>query len=480
MDECIRQTELVAGTPAQAPVVLVGILDDPDDGSSLGPQRASAPAAVEMALAAADAAWSAGGWSDVSLADRCAALERFAAALDERAEEIAWVDAIDSGVPIAVTRLMGESLGDTVRGAIATARELGEETDLGVDGRRVELLRLPWGAAAVLTPWNAPAAAAIGKVANALLAGCPTILKPSEQAPSFSTAFAAAALEAELPPGAFQIVHGDREVAATLTGDPRIKAIALIGGQATGRAVAAAAAPRMAALQLELGGSNPALIAADAEIESTAEALVEGMTKLNGQWCEAPRRVIVPVALQTDLVEALEERLAKLKVGPARAESTEFGPLANRGHLARVGAQVEALGGEARPTTELPAGDGLFFSPTIVLGADPARAPEEIFGPVLTVLPYAEEAEGLALANAGDDGLAAYVFGGDRERAFALGTRLHAGEVRIGGTKLIDLVGDSTQSFWGSSGLGSHGSHQLFEAFRGSRIVGEDDPAIPL
>lgn len=478
-DEGIHQTELIAGVPAEAAVVLGGTLDDPDDGSSLGPRRASTAAAVEAALVAAEDAWRT-GWSDLSLADRCEALERFAAALDRRAEEIAWVDAVDSGVPITVTRLMGESLGGTVRGAIATARELGEETDLGVDGRRVEVLRLPWGPAAILTPWNAPAAAAIGKVANALLAGCPTILKPSEHAPSFSTAFAAAASEAELPPGAFQIVHGDREVAAALTGDPRIKAIALIGGQATGRAVAAAAAPRMAALQLELGGSNPALIAADAEIDATADALVEGMTKLNGQWCEAPRRAIVPAALQADLVEALEMRLAALKVGPARAESTEFGPLANRGHLARVGAQVGALGGEARATTELPAGDGLFFSPTIVLGADPALATEEIFGPVLTVLPYAEEAEGLALANAGDDGLAAYVFGADRERAFALGARLHAGEVRIGGTKLIDLVDSSTQSFWGSSGLGSHGARQVFEAFRGSRIVGEDDPAIPL
>ncbi|OJU84139.1 MAG: hypothetical protein BGO11_20925 [Solirubrobacterales bacterium 70-9] len=480
MDEQTRHTELIVGTTAEAAVVLDGTLDDPDDGSSLGSQRASTPDAVEAALVAAEAAWRVGDWSDLPLVERCEALERFAVALDRRAGEIAWVDAIDSGVPIAVTRLMGESLGGTVRGAIATARGLGEEADLGVDGRRVELLRLPWGPAAILTPWNAPAAAAIGKVANALLAGCPAILKPSEQAPSFSTAFAAAALEAGLPPGAFQIVHGDREVAAALTGDPRIKAIALIGGQATGRAVAAAAAPRMAALQLELGGSNPALVAPDAEIEATAEALAEGMTKLNGQWCEAPRRAIVPAALQTDLVDALEKRLAALAVGPARSESTEFGPLANRGHLARVGAQVGALGGEARPTAELPAGEGLFFSPTIVLGADPAHATEEIFGPVLTILPYGAEAEGLALANAGDDGLAAYVFGADRERAFALGTRLHAGEVRIGGTKLIDLVGDSTQSFWGSSGLGSHGARQVFEAFRGSRIVGEDDPAIPL
>src|SRR6185312_2805648 len=103
------------------------------------PQRASTPAAVEAALTAADAAWRA-GWSEVPLAERCEALERFAAALDQRCEEIAWVDAIDSGVPIAVTRLMGESLGATVRGAIATARELGDATDLGVDGRRVELL----------------------------------------------------------------------------------------------------------------------------------------------------------------------------------------------------------------------------------------------------------------------------------------------------------------------------------------------------
>ena len=465
-----------AGEPADE---LGGVLENPSDGTRLGPQRASSAESVERALAAAAAAWEEGTWSELPGEERIAALERFAAALEPHAEEIARLDMIDSGVPLSIMRLFAGSLADSVRAACAAYAAAGDGRRLEAAGRRVEVLRLPWGPAVLLTPWNAPSGAAIGKLAAALVAGCPTILKPSEFAPSFAQLFATAAQEAELPPGAFQILHGDAGVAGRLVADERVRAIALTGSQAAGRAVAATAAARMAALQLELGGSNAAVVAADADLVASAAGLADGVAKLNGQWCEAPRRVFVARELHDDLRDALVADLGARRIGPAEEEATAIGPLAHRGHFERVKAQAAALGGEATATGELPGGDGFYFSPVVVTGAGPEDAAEEIFGPVITLHPVADDREAVALANANGDGLAGYVFSSDPERAFTIGRRLHAGEIRIGGSNLIDLAPGSTQSFWGTSGIGAHGTSQVLEAFRGSRVVGEEDPALP-
>jgi betaine-aldehyde dehydrogenase len=167
-------------------------------------------------------------------------------------------------------------------------------------------------------------------------------------------------------------------------------------------------------------------------------------------------------------------------VGPARDARSQVGPLVTRAHRDKVLRQVGALGGEARVTAAVPDGSGSFLSPTLVLGLPADSVREEIFGPVLSVHRVATDAEAVGAANANGDGLAGYVFCGDHERAFTLGRALHCGEIRIGGTNLLDLAPDSTQSFWGSSGIGAHGGREVLEAFRGSRIVGEEDPALAL
>jgi betaine-aldehyde dehydrogenase len=472
--------ELVDGALAAAAEDLGGRLEDPDDGSVIGPQRASESAVVERALAVAQDAWSTGAWSDLSLGERRLALERLATELDARAEDVALLDAVDSGVPISVTRAVAGSLGSLVCAVLDEAERAGERRGLAAGGRRVEVLRLPWGPAVLLTPWNAPAAAAVAKIANALAAGCPAILKPSELAPSSAGVIAEAALAAQLPPGALQIVHGGAAVAQHLAGDQRVRMVSLTGGAAAGRAVALAAAPRMAALQLELGGTNPAIVTSDADIPAAARSLAAGATKLNGQWCEAPRRVFVAAGRHDDLVDALEEALTQVHVGPARDARSEVGPLVSGAHRDRVVRQVEALGGEARATAAVPDGPGSFMSPTLVLGVPAGGVREEIFGPVLSVHRVAADVEAVGAANANGDGLAGYVFCGDDERAFALGRALHCGEIRIGGTNLLDLAPGSTQSFWGSSGIGAHGGREVLEAFRGSRIIGEEDPTLAL
>ena len=327
------QLELVAGELSSPGVVLGGDHEDPNTGEAMAPRLASTDEAVERALAAA---WEAWGEGDMPMDERAALLGRLAAEVDDRAERIAVAEALDTGVPIAVTRMIAGSLGETIRAVAALAAETLAPRALDAGGRRVEQLRPPWGPAALLVPWNAPAPTAVGKIANALVAGCPAIVKPSEHAVAACSLIAEAAVAAGLPSGALQIVHGDGLLGAQLATDERIRAIALTGGQASGRAVAAAAAPRMAALRLELGGTNPAVVTADADAEAAAEALIRGMTKLSGQWCEAPRRVLVASGLHDALHDALLDRLSAIKVGSSMDETTQLGPIGNRPHFRRV------------------------------------------------------------------------------------------------------------------------------------------------
>ena len=293
-----EQRDLIVGVLQPAGLELDGVLEHPDTGRIWAKQRSTAPDALDAALACAESAWGwgSGSWSGLDLEARASHLERLADEIDARAKAIATADARDSGVPIGITSAIAGSLGQMVRGVIATARAELATRELNGGARRVELLRLPFGPAVLLAPWNAPGPTAVGKVANALAAGCPAILKPSEHAPGAAAQLAQAALAAELPAGTLQIVHGGPEVALGLVGDRRVRVVNMTGGQAAGRAVAAAAAPRMAALQLELGGTNPAIVADDADLGTTAAALAAGMTKLNGLWWEAPRRVLVSVA----------------------------------------------------------------------------------------------------------------------------------------------------------------------------------------
>ena len=469
------QLELVAGELAPPGATLGGDNEDPNTGEAMAPRLASTDEAVQRALAAAWKAWGEGGvgrrgpgeWSGWSVEERAEVLGRLADAIDARAERIAVAEALDTGVPISVTRMIAGSLGDTIRAVAALAVETLGPRALDAGGRRVEQLRPPWGPAALLVPWNAPAPTAVGKVANALAAGCPAIVKPSEHAVAACSLIAEAAIGAGVPGGALQVVHGDGRLGAQLAADPRVRAIALTGGQASGRAVATAAAPRMAALRLELGGTNPAVVTADADVEATAEALVKGMTKLSGQWCEAPRRVLVAAEVHDPLREALVERLRAVKVGSSLDEATALGPIGNRPHYERVCARLGRVA---------PCDGGFFLAPAIVAGSPH----DELFAPVLAVHPVASEEEAIAAANAPGDGLAAYVFAGDDERALALARRLHAGEVRIGGTGLLDLAPAAEQSFWGSSGTGAHGPRNTLAFFTGARVVGVDDPSAPI
>jgi phenylacetaldehyde dehydrogenase len=364
---------------------------------------------------------------------------------------------------------------------------IGAETVLPADGRDVRILRRPLGPAAVLAPWNAPTFVGVAKLASALAAGCPVILKPSEWAPAgcqiVAEVLASAIAAMELPPGVFQLVHGGAQVGAQMASDPRIRAISFTGGGAGGHAVATAAAPHFTAVQLELGGHNPAIIHADADIAATAAALAKGMTKLNGQWCEAPGKILVPQHLHDDLVDALTDELTRLTVGHCLNDDTDVGPIAYSAHRDRLQHNIADLigqGGRAVTTAALPDLPGWFMSPTLVVGTPAHASTEELFGPAVSIHPVASAEEAITAANGPQTGLAGFVFGTDLDAAMATAARIAAGEIRVNGCNLADLADDSEQTFWNSAGIGGHGPTDMVRFFQGRLTIGVDDADLPI
>jgi phenylacetaldehyde dehydrogenase len=207
------------------------------------------------------------------------------------------------------------------------------------------------------------------------------------------------------------------------------------------------------------------------------------MTRLNGQWCEAPGKVLVHESIHDSFVEAMKFELSQLKVGDALDETTQVGPLAferQRDSLKASVTRLLNLGGELVTGGELPNLDGWFLAPGMIVGCKPEVASEELFGPLVTVHAVNSVEEALRHANGPATGLDAFVFGGDESRALQVGSRIRAGEVRINGTFMSDLAGNSRQSFWGNSGIGGHGPQYGVRFFLGDRVVGVDNPDLPL
>jgi betaine-aldehyde dehydrogenase len=481
------QIDLVDGAWSRPTVPLPATLDDPNTGTPLQPQLSSTIEDVDRALAAADALHRAGNWAWTPAERRAELLNHIADGLGRRVAEIAYEDAMATGNPYRVAAQMASYLAPRVRSARDQLFDVGEASDLRAGGRPVRLLRRPLGPAVVLAPWNAPTFVAVAKVASALAAGCPVILKPSEWAPGGCQIVAEliqeAVAELDLPRPVFQFVHGAAQIGAQLVADPRVRAISFTGGAAGGRAVAQAAAPHFTALQLELGGHNPAIVLRDADIALTARALAAGMTKLNGQWCEAPGKILVPVEIHDALVDALLEELATLRLGHAFDPGTDIGPLAHRAHLEHLTGRVDELaaaGGKPLTASTTPDLDGWFFPPTVVVGLRAEESQRELFGPAVSVHAVRTTSEALDAAEGPETGLAGFVFGSATDETMQVAARIPAGEIRINGCNLADLADGSEQSFWNNAGIGAHGPTDMLRFFQGRRTIGIDDPSLPI
>jgi betaine-aldehyde dehydrogenase len=392
---------------------------------------------INAAVAAARSA--APGWAAETAEGRGGYLRRIHGALAARAEEVARTITREVGMPIKMSRRM--QVGAPLAILESAARHASTFTYEERVGNSL-VVREPVGVVGAITAWNYPLYLLAAKVGSALAAGCTVVLKPSELAPLSALAFADAVREAGLPPGVFNLVVGYGPVAGeALARHPGVDALTFTGSTRAGKRVAQLAAGTVKRVALELGGKSASIVLDDADLAVAVKATVNMCFLNSGQTCAALTRLLVPQALQEEAARLAVEVARSFTPGDPSLESTRLGPLASaaqrervRGHIAtgtREGAALLCGGTEPPPGLA----KGYFVQPTVFGRVDPrsAIAQEEIFGPVLSIIPCRDEDEAVAIANGTSYGLAGAVWSADERRAEAVARRMRTGQVDING-----------------------------------------------
>jgi len=401
----------------------------------IGHVAAGSAADVDLAVAAARRAFA--SFSQTSVADRLALLTRIKDLLEERSEQFAQAIVAEMGAAIGFARAGQCYFGiEHVRVAIDVLRDFAFESE--VDG--IHIRKEPIGVCALITPWNWPLYQITAKVAPALAAGCTVVLKPSELSPFTALLFAQVMHDAGTPPGVFNLVNGTGEVVgAAMSAHPDVDLVSFTGSTRAGVLVAQAAAPTVKRVVQELGGKSPNVFLPDADFAGAVPKGVLGAMRNVGQSCAAPTRMVVPAARLAE-VEAFAADAAKaIVVGDPLDEATVLGPLANAPQFAKVQELIQSgidqgaklvCGGPGRPQG---LNHGYFARPTIFSEVTPDMriAQEEIFGPVLVLMPYTDEDDAVRIANATVYGLSSHVQSADQESARRVARQIRAGQVHI-------------------------------------------------
>jgi acyl-CoA reductase-like NAD-dependent aldehyde dehydrogenase len=423
---------------------------------------------VDRAVAAARAAFD--EWSRSSVDERAKAVERLGEALSARVPDIGTLVAQEVGMPISMSTVIQGALPAMVMGSYGPLlRDAVLEERIGSS----VVVREAAGVVAAITPWNYPLHQAVAKVAPALAAGCTVVLKPSEIAPLSAFVLAEAAEEVGLPPGVLNVVTGrGRAAGEALVRHPEVDVVSFTGSTAAGRRVAALAAETVKRVTLELGGKNASIVLDDADLADAVSSAVRQCMLNSGQTCIAWSRLLVPRALHDEAAALAADVVASYVLGDPLDYSTTLGPVATETHRGRVRAAIAGgvdegarlvAGGADRPAG---LDRGWFVRPTVLAGIDGRMtvAREEVFGPVLAVLPHDGDDAAVRLANDTIYGLSAGVFSGDRDRALSVARRLRVGMVDIngGGFNLLAPFGGYKQSGYGRE-LGRHGLEAYLE-----------------
>jgi 5-carboxymethyl-2-hydroxymuconic-semialdehyde dehydrogenase len=447
----------------------------PVDGSVLGQVVAGDEKDVHAAATAAQSAFPA--WRAKTGDERRAILHKVADLIEARREEIALVECMDTGQ--ALRFMSGAALRAAENFRFFADRAPGASDGLSLPAAEHMnyTVRQPVGPVAIITPWNTPFMLSTWKIAPALAAGCTVVHKPAEWSPLTAMLLAEIMTEAGVPAGVVNLVNGIGERAGKLlTEHPAIKATAFIGESKTGSLIMSQGAPTLKRVHLELGGKNPVIVFDDASLDRALDAAVFMIYSLNGERCTSSSRLLVQKSIYDSFVGKVAERVKRLKVGHPLDPTTEIGPLIHTRHLEKVvsyfdiarkdGADVRVGGARADAVS-----GGYYVQPTLFANASNSMrvAREEIFGPVLTAIPFENEAEAVSIANDTPYGLTAYIWTGDSGRAFRMAHQVEAGMVWVNSENNRHLPAP----FGGvkSSGIGRDGGDYSFDFYMETKNV---------
>jgi 5-carboxymethyl-2-hydroxymuconic-semialdehyde dehydrogenase len=447
----------------------------PVDGRSLGRVAAGDEHDVHAAASAAQAAFPA--WRAKTGEERRAILHKVADLIEARREEIALVECMDTGQALRFMSGAALRAAENFRFFADRAPGAADGLSLPAAEHMNYTLRQPIGPVAIITPWNTPFMLSTWKIAPALAAGCTVVHKPAEWSPLTATLLAEIMTEAGVPAGVVNLVNGIGEHAGKLlTEHPAIRATAFIGESRTGSLIMSQGAPTLKRVHLELGGKNPVIVFDDAALDRALDAAVFMIYSLNGERCTSSSRLLVQSSIYESFVSKVAERVRKLKVGHPLNPATEIGPLIHSRHLEKVssyfdiarkeGADVRVGGALADAVP-----GGYYVQPTLFAGAKNSMrvAREEIFGPVLTAIPFENEADAIAIANDTPYGLTAYIWTGDSGRALRMAHQVEAGMVWVNSENNRHLPAP----FGGvkASGIGRDGGDYSFDFYMETRNV---------